>query len=83
MKKNLRDPITIRDENGNEKQYLVEALFDVNGEDYALLQNEEDTILMKVEEDNGEQYLVGLDDPEKTQSLLDAYQIAVEANPAD
>ncbi|KIO58797.1 hypothetical protein B4064_1912 [Caldibacillus thermoamylovorans] len=38
---------------------------------------------MKIEEENGEQFLVGVEKPDLSESILDAYQIAVEANPAD
>jgi len=38
---------------------------------------------MRVEDEKGEQYLVGLTDSEERDSILDAYQIAVEATPAD
>jgi uncharacterized protein YrzB (UPF0473 family) len=80
-----RDYITIEDEKGIEKQYAVEALFNMRDRNYALLQSNEDeeALLMRVEDDDGEQYLVGLTDSEERESILDAYQIAVEATPAD
>jgi len=78
-----RDFVTIEDEYGIEKQYAVEALFEMEGNSYALLRANGETILMRVEDDGDEQYLVGLSDPEERKSILDAYQIAVEAAPAD
>jgi hypothetical protein len=78
-----RDFITIEDEKGIEKQYAVEALFDMRNQTYALLQSNGEALLMRVEDEKGEQYLVGLTDPEERDSILDAYQIAVEATPAD
>lgn len=81
-----RDYITVEDENGEEKQFSVEALFDIEGQTYAFLRSEEnmnDTMIMEVENEENDQYLVGIMDPEKKEMLLDAYQIAVEANPAD
>jgi hypothetical protein len=78
-----RDFVTIEDEYGIEKQYAVEALFEMEGNSYALLRANDETILMRVEDDGDEQYLVGLSDPEERESILDAYQIAVEAAPAD
>jgi uncharacterized protein YrzB (UPF0473 family) len=78
-----RDFITIEDENGIEKQYAVEALFDMRNQTYALLQSSGEVLLMRVEDEKGEQYLVGLTDSEERDSILDAYQIAVEATPAD
>jgi uncharacterized protein YrzB (UPF0473 family) len=78
-----RDFITIEDENGIEKQYAVEALFDMRNQTYALLQSNGEVLLMRVEDEKGEQYLVGLTDSEERDSILDTYQIAVEATPAD
>lgn len=78
-----RDFITIEDENGIEKQYAVEALFEMKGSSYALLRASGETLLMRVEDENDEQYLIGLSNLEEKESILDAYQIAVEAAPAE
>lgn len=78
-----RDKITIENERGEQLQYTIEALFDMEQQSYALLHSEEDLLLMRIEEEDGEQYLVGIDDPEEAQSVMEAYQIAVEAAPAD
>ncbi|MEJ9222518.1 MULTISPECIES: DUF1292 domain-containing protein [Priestia] len=83
MRSRERDFITIEDEKGIEKQYAVEALFDMRNQTYALLQSNGEALLMRVEDEKGEQYLVGLTDPEERDSILDAYQIAVEGTPAD
>ena len=73
----------MEEEKGIEKQDAVEALFDMRNQTYALLQSNGEALLMRVEDEKGEQYLVGLTDPEERDSILDAYQIAVEATPAD
>lgn len=83
MSEEVRDYITIEDEEGQEKEYAVEALFDMEEESYALLTSEEETLLMKIEGEEGDQYLVGITDPEELDSILGAYQIAVEAAPAE
>ncbi|WVE35355.1 DUF1292 domain-containing protein [Priestia megaterium] len=83
MRSRERDLITIEDEKGIEKQYAVEALFDMRNQTYALLQSNGEVLLMRVEDEKGEQYLVGLTDPEERDPILDAYQIAVEATPTD
>ncbi|MGF9943836.1 DUF1292 domain-containing protein [Priestia megaterium] len=79
MSSRERDFITIEDEKGIEKQYAVEALFDMRNQTYALLQSNGEALLMRVENEKGEQYLIGLTDSEERDSILDAYQIAVEA----
>jgi uncharacterized protein YrzB (UPF0473 family) len=78
-----RDYITIEDEQGNQKEFAVEALFDMEDESYALLRSEDETIVMRVEGEEGEQYLVGITDPEESEAILDAYQIAVENAPVE
>ncbi|MFE0563941.1 DUF1292 domain-containing protein [Priestia megaterium] len=83
MRSRERDFITIENEKGIEKQYAIEALFDMRNQTYALLQSNGEVLLMRVEDKKGEQYLVGLTDSEERDSILDAYQIAVEATPAD
>jgi len=80
---NIRDLITVEDESGNEISYEVEALFDMRGETYALLRSEDDTILMQVEEDEHGQHLIGLSNKAEKDNILDAYQIAVDAAPAE
>ncbi|WP_233434856.1 DUF1292 domain-containing protein [Mesobacillus jeotgali] len=79
----IRDLVTVKDDRGRERQFEVEALFEMNGESYAMLRNEEGTVLMKVEEQGGDQYLVGLESDIEKSQLLDAYQIAVDAAPAE
>lgn len=75
-----RDIITIEDENGNQEEYSVEALFEMKGHSYAMLKsdNTNHTIVMKVEEEGNEQYLVSIRNEEVHDSILDAYEIAVE-----
>jgi uncharacterized protein YrzB (UPF0473 family) len=78
-----RDYITIKDDDGNLKDFAVEALFEMEGRSYALLAAEDETMVMQVEGDEGDQYLIGISDPDESQSILDAYQIAVEEAPAE
>lgn len=81
-----RDYITIEDEYGKEKQFSVEALLTVETDTYALLtaqDNPDETMIMQVENEEDGQYLIGISDPEKKNMVLDAYEIAVNANPAD
>jgi hypothetical protein len=83
MSKEPRDYITIEDEIGDRREYAVEALFQMENESYALLTSESETILMKVEGEEGNQYLVGITNPSESEAIRDAYQIAVENAPAE
>lgn len=77
---NIRDQITIEDEEGNMQEYNVEALFDMADDSYALLSSSEEIILMRIEEYEDEQTLVGITSPEEKASILSAYALAVEAS---
>lgn len=83
----LRDYITVEDEDGTKKQFAVEAMFNMKDKTYALLRSEhdnKDSIVMQVKvDDENQQYLVGINNQEETTDLLDAYEIAVDANPAE
>lgn len=79
----IRDLVTVTDDMGKEREFEVEALFEMNGESYAMLRNEDGTVLMKVEEQGDDQFLVGLESDAEKSQLLDAYQIAVDAAPAE
>ncbi|WP_113930429.1 DUF1292 domain-containing protein [Bacillus sp. P14.5] len=75
-----RDMVTVEDENGQREDYTVEALFEMKGVSYAMLKSDQSnhTIVMKVEEEGNDQYLVSIKNEEDVDSILDAYQVAVE-----
>ncbi|MGI8385190.1 DUF1292 domain-containing protein [Robertmurraya sp. P23] len=73
-----RDYITIEDEDGNNKEFSVEGIIYQGEKTYALLKGDTETVLMKVEDEGDEQYLVGIEDEEEVDSILSAYEIAVE-----
>ncbi len=79
----LRDLITIEDENGEQLSFEVEALFEMEDKSYALLRSGDQTTLMRVIEDETGQHLVQVSEQIEKESILDAYQIAVEASPAE
>ncbi|MFS0823199.1 DUF1292 domain-containing protein [Bacillus sp. 1P02SD] len=81
-----RDKIVVLDENGDEKEFSIEALFDMKDKTYALLRSEQDqdhTIVMLVENTEDGQFLTGINDSSERDMVLDAYEIAVDANPAE
>ncbi|CAM4018045.1 DUF1292 domain-containing protein [Mesobacillus thioparans] len=79
----VRDLVTVRDDSGNERQFEVEALFEMKGQSYAMLREGDETVVMKVEDHGEDQFLVGLESEGEKSNLLDAYQIAVDAAPAE
>ena len=79
-----RDKIVVLDENGDEKEFSIEALFDMKDKTYALLRSEQDgnnTFVMQVENTDDGQFLTGISDPSELDMVLEAYEIAVDANP--
>ena len=80
----IRDRIVVEDAQGNQQEFGIEGLLELDDQSYVLLTGAEDnTMLMRVEGEGDEQELVGIQDPELLQNLLDAYQIAVDAAPAE
>ncbi len=73
-----RDYITIEDKNGDKREFSVEGIIHQGEKTYALLKGDNETVLMKVEDEGDDQYLVGIDDEEEADSILSAYEIAVE-----
>ena len=81
-----RDYITVEDDEGLEKQFAVEALFNMENKNYAFLRsviNKNDLYVMQVEDDEDGQVLIKIKDQQKREMVLDAYQIAVQCNPAE
>ncbi len=76
----------IEDENGFKKELAEEALFDMDERTYAMLKAMDKTdemIVMEIGRDEHGQYLTGIDDPEKVQMILDAYEVTLKENPAE
>ncbi|MBU9720585.1 MULTISPECIES: DUF1292 domain-containing protein [Bacillaceae] len=71
--------ITIKDEEGNEKVFQVDAMFDMGDYTYAMITSGDETLIMRVEEDNGEQSLISATE-EEIENLLAAYNIALNAD---
>lgn len=81
-----RDYITVEDDDGIEKQFAVEALFNMENKNYAFLRsvnNKNDLFVMQIEDDEDGQVLTKIKDQQKREMVLDAYQIAVQCNPAE
>ncbi|WP_188205939.1 DUF1292 domain-containing protein [Alkalibacillus aidingensis] len=77
MSEELRDYISVEDEDGNEREFSVEAMFDMNEESYALLKDENEIFVMRVEDEGDDQYLVPITDDTEKESILDAYEVAI------
>jgi hypothetical protein len=74
------DTITVSDDTGNYRDFTVEALFDMDGQSYALLSDNGETVLMRIEQNGETQELVGITNPEVIDSIMDAYEIAVDTD---
>ncbi|MDQ0256599.1 uncharacterized protein YrzB (UPF0473 family) [Evansella vedderi] len=77
-----KEYITIHDEDGNEKIFEVEAMFDMGNHSYAMISSGDDTLVMRIEEEDGEQVLVSATE-EEVENLMDAYNIAIDEDMDD
>lgn len=69
------DKIIVVDEEGNEKTFDVEAIFEMDDKKYTLLSADKELFIMRVEGDD----IVSITDPDEQKMILDAYEIAFEA----
>lgn len=72
---------TLTDEEGNESQFELIGNLDINGNTYVALVpvdnagEEEEYVILKVEEDeNGEEFLVTIDDDDEFDEVADAFE---------
>ena len=72
---------TLTDEEGNESQFELIGNLDINGNTYVALvpvdsnSEEEEYVILKVEEDeNGDEFLVTIDDDDEFDEVADAFE---------
>ncbi len=73
---------TLTDEEGNESQFELIGNLDINGNTYVALvpvesenSEEEEYVVLKVEEDeNGDEFLVTIDDDDEFDEVADAFE---------
>ncbi len=76
---NKFDPITLTDEDGNETQYDVIFVKELDGNTYYVLlplddNDEEDYVVLKYTEQDGEPYLITIDDDDEFDRVADAIE---------
>jgi hypothetical protein len=76
----VKDQVTIKDENGNNKEYKVQAMFEMANERYAILSSSEEVALMRIKEDENQQTFEEITNPEEKASLFSAHALEVEAS---
>ncbi|NLZ91040.1 MAG: DUF1292 domain-containing protein [Clostridiales bacterium] len=76
-----RDIVVLYDEEDNECRFEVLAVLDVDDGRYAILmpesgeEEEEEAYVLRIEQDeNGEDILVGIDDDEELDTVVEAYE---------
>lgn len=75
----MNDKIILLDEMGNEKEFQVLATFGLNEMDYAALLPLDDinelTYILRIEyDDENEPILVGIDDDEELEDVIEVYE---------
>ena len=54
----IRDRIVVEDAQGQQREFGIEGLFEMNEQSYVLLTSDDDTLLMQVEGEGDDQELV-------------------------
>ncbi|HEU4964334.1 MAG TPA: DUF1292 domain-containing protein [Bacilli bacterium] len=75
--------VVLTDDEGNEREFLVIETFEVETKNYAVLVSanpeEEDGIILRLETDeNGEDYLIDIEDEDEWNKVLAAYESMAE-----
>lgn len=75
----MDDKIVLLDELGNEQEFIILATFGLDDENYAALLPAEDTeseiFIFRMEEDReGGLILMGIEDDEELEAVIDAYE---------
>lgn len=70
----------IEDEEGNQREFAVEALFTMNDKSFALVSADNKTFLM-IEGEEGDQYLTGIEDSKESKAIFDEYHNSLQDNP--
>lgn len=73
------EPITLTDEDGNETQYDVVLVKEIDNNTYYVLlplenNDDEDYVLLKYVEQDGEPYLITIDDDDEFDKVADAVE---------
>lgn len=74
--------ITFTDENGQEVEMLIVYTFEMKDQNYAVLLDknnlDQDGVIMRVEEEQEETYLVSIDDDTEWQQVVSVYEELVQ-----
>ncbi|MEQ6388341.1 DUF1292 domain-containing protein [Bacillaceae bacterium S4-13-58] len=77
MQEEVVEYIIIEDEEGNEEEYEVDAIIEMNGNSYILFSEEDDLEIRKLVDDDGYQMLEQVSDSEIDQ-IMSAYEEALK-----
>ncbi|KGP72801.1 DUF1292 domain-containing protein [Pontibacillus yanchengensis] len=69
--------IVFKDEQGEEQQYKVDALIEMNGHQYVLYTHDRETKMNRIEHENDKATLCTVSD-EEAEALMDAYRKGLE-----
>lgn len=76
--------VILTDEEGNEREFIIVETMPLENQHYAVLVpadgNDEDGFIMRIEEDeNGEEYLIDIEDEEEWNRVVAAYEQLTDA----
>lgn len=71
------EPVVLTDDEGNEHEFDLVDIIEVDGQRYAILglpENEDEAIVLRVEEEDGEECLVTIDDDSEWERVAEAWE---------
>lgn len=76
------ETVKLVDENGQEREFAIITVFELEEKEYAVLvacdEANEEGVILRLEEEDGEEYLVDIEDDEEWGKVVAAYEELVE-----
>lgn len=74
--------VMLTDEEGNEKEFSIISVFEVETKQYAVLveteSDEEDGVILRIDVEDDEEYLVDIEDDEEWEKVVSTYESLVD-----
>ncbi|KXG43808.1 DUF1292 domain-containing protein [Tepidibacillus decaturensis] len=75
--------VVLVDENGQEKEFDIVTWFEVESQEYVVLvsadaDDDQEGVILKVQEENGEEFLVDIEDDEEWEKVLSVYEQLIQ-----
>lgn len=76
------ETVMLIDESGQEKEFAILTVFEIEDQEYAVLvacdDADEEGVILRIEEEDGEEFLVDIEDDKEWELVVEAYEKLVE-----